>query len=104
MSPEATKAAKAREIMLEFAERTGLVSDRPPRRYLWTDAFAVCNFLGIYRKTEEALNAVGRHEPWKEEVLSFWAVPAARETTLWRDHRDINEVMLATALFPDWFL
>ncbi len=40
-------------LMLSFAQRTGLDSDRPPRRYLWTDAFAVCNFLGLGRMTTE---------------------------------------------------
>jgi hypothetical protein len=41
-----------RNIMLEFSARTGLTSEREaPRRYLWTDAFAVCNFLGLYRQT-----------------------------------------------------
>jgi hypothetical protein len=39
------------ELMTRFAERTGLGSDRPPRRYLWTDAFAVCNFLALDRAT-----------------------------------------------------
>jgi hypothetical protein len=42
---------EATELMMRFAERTGLNSERPPRRYLWTDAFAVCNFLGIARET-----------------------------------------------------
>ena len=37
--------------MMDFAERTGLASDRPARRYLWTDAFAVCNFLGLACRT-----------------------------------------------------
>lgn len=45
-----------KEIMMEFAELTGLSSDRgAPRRYLWTDAFAVCNFLGLYRQTGDQL-------------------------------------------------
>jgi hypothetical protein len=39
--------AQATALMASFAERTGLVSDRPPRRYLWSDAFAVCNLLGL---------------------------------------------------------
>lgn len=39
--------------MADFAERTGLSSAQPPRRYLWTDAFAVCNFLGLARVTGE---------------------------------------------------
>jgi hypothetical protein len=44
-----------REIMLEFADSTGLSSSgRPPRRYLWTDAFAVCNFLELFRRTQDA--------------------------------------------------
>jgi hypothetical protein len=44
----------ARSIMLEFAQATGL-SDTScvPRRYLWTDAFAVCNYLQLYRQTNE---------------------------------------------------
>jgi hypothetical protein len=37
--------------MNDFAVRTGLDSDRPARRYLWTDAFAVCNYLGLERST-----------------------------------------------------
>ena len=45
----------ARELMLEFAQRTGLSSGAEPRRYLWTDAFAVCNFLGLGRTTGESV-------------------------------------------------
>jgi hypothetical protein len=41
-------------IMTEFAKETGLSPrSRAPRRYLWTDAFAVCNFLGLYQETGE---------------------------------------------------
>ena len=39
----------ASALMRDFAERSGLSSPRPPQRYLWTDAFAVCNFLGLAR-------------------------------------------------------
>jgi hypothetical protein len=68
--------AEVEKIMTDFAELTGLSPTReePPERYLWTDAFAVCNFLGLYRQTGEeryknlALNLVeqvhdtlGRH-------------------------------------------
>ncbi len=41
----------AQNLMEEFAVSTGLSGKAPPRRYLWTDAFAVCNFLGFYRET-----------------------------------------------------
>jgi hypothetical protein len=50
-TPRATE--KASELMMRFAERTGLTSDRPKQRYLWTDAFAVCNFLGLAQATGE---------------------------------------------------
>jgi hypothetical protein len=45
--------AEASALMLDFAERTGLGSRRPPRRYLWTDAFAVCNLLALAKATGE---------------------------------------------------
>jgi hypothetical protein len=41
------------ELMCGFAERTGITSDRPQQRYLWTDAFAVGNFLGLSRATAD---------------------------------------------------
>jgi hypothetical protein len=66
----------ARHLMDEFAEVTGLSGGKPVRRYLWTDAFAVCNFLGLHRRSGEgryldlALRLVdqvhhvlGRHRP-----------------------------------------
>jgi hypothetical protein len=41
-------------MMIEFAELTGLSSaGEIPRRYLWTDAFSVCNFLELYRQTRD---------------------------------------------------
>jgi hypothetical protein len=45
--------------MDQFAERTGLTSSRPQRRYLWTDAFAVCNLLALGR-VDLALTLVDR--------------------------------------------
>lgn len=72
MSDSRTQEAIA--LMMGFAERTGVVSELPPRRYLWTDAFAVCNFLGLARDTgdesyreialqlvDQVHHALGRH-------------------------------------------
>lgn len=43
-----------REIMMEFAKMTGLLPGVSfPKRYLWTDAYAVCNFLGLYLQTRD---------------------------------------------------
>ena len=42
------------EIMMGFAKETGLSPAlKSPRRYLWTDAFGVCNFVGLYHQTGE---------------------------------------------------
>lgn len=50
-------AREVQTIMLDFAVRTGLTNHTvPPRRYLWTDAHAVCTFLGLYRETGDAAN------------------------------------------------
>ncbi len=73
---EDARMAEAVSLMMRFADATGLTSERPPRRYLWTDAFAVCNFLGLCRATGERLygdlalrlidqvhHQLGRHRP-----------------------------------------
>ena len=44
--------ATVRDLMIEFAGQTGLLPPRArPRRYLWTDAYAVCNYLELFRRT-----------------------------------------------------
>lgn len=52
-----------RELMTEFANLTGLSPTGcvPSRRYLWTDAFAVSNFLELFNQT--------RNEKYKEFAL-----------------------------------
>ena len=78
------RADAARDLMLHFAGATGLWPARDePRRYLWTDAFAVCNFLSLHRHYDEqryldlALSLVeqvhrtlGRHRP--DDIRSGW--------------------------------
>lgn len=66
----------ARQLMEGYAAVTGLAADVAPHRYLWTDAFAVCNFLGLYRESGEGRyldlalalvdqvhHVLGRHRP-----------------------------------------
>jgi hypothetical protein len=49
-----TDLDSVKEIMHDFASSTGLEPVRSnPRRYLWTDAFAVCNYLEIFRQTDD---------------------------------------------------
>jgi hypothetical protein len=76
------RLAEATRLMAAFAARTGVDPPGPQRRYLWTDAFAVGNYLGLARATGEgrytqlALRLVesvhrvlGRHRP---DVGSGW--------------------------------
>ncbi len=42
-----TNAEEAAAILRGFAGRTGLAPAGAPVRYLWTDAFAVCTYLGL---------------------------------------------------------
>ena len=48
-----SRVDEAIALMNNFALRTGLSSEQPGRRYLWTDAFAVCNYLGLARSSGE---------------------------------------------------
>ncbi len=72
-----TRLATVQDLMRSFARATGLIdASAERRRYLWTDAFAVCNFLAWHAHTGEsepldlALQLVdqvhtvlGRHRP-----------------------------------------
>jgi hypothetical protein len=83
MKPNASMSI-VREIMTEFAYLTGLSPARKvPRRYLWTDAFAVCNFLELHRQTgdetykhlalhlvNQVHNILGRHR--EDDLRSGW--------------------------------
>jgi hypothetical protein len=66
-----------------YARRTGLAPEGPERRYLWTDAFALCNYLTLHRRTGEAgfrdlalrliarvHHVLGRHRP--DDARSGW--------------------------------
>jgi len=53
MKPNESRSI-VREIMTEFTNLTGLsTAGKVPQRYLWTDAFAVCNFLELHRQTSD---------------------------------------------------
>lgn len=70
-------SAKAERIMLDFGHLTGLDGQASQsRRYLWTDAFAVCCYLELFcqrgnelyrelglRLVEQVHHTLGRHRP-----------------------------------------
>jgi len=91
MNQNATRSM-VREIMAEFANQTGLsLATNHPRRYLWTDAFAVCNFLQLYRQTnseeykkltlllvDQVHNILGRHR--EDDPRTGWISGLDEET------------------------
>jgi hypothetical protein len=45
---------RVRDLMQEYARMTGLAPAGPqPQRYLWTDAFAVCTYLELFRQNSD---------------------------------------------------
>jgi len=55
---------KIQKIMSDFGYRTGLTTSlHPPKRYLWTDSFAVCNFLELFIQTGQ--------DRYKEEAFAL---------------------------------
>lgn len=51
-----------------------------------------------------AFDALARFRALRGAIEETWIEPAARRGASWREHENINEVMLATALEPDGFL
>jgi hypothetical protein len=84
LEKEGTSAPSVEKIMTEFARLTGLSpASSAPRRYLWTDVFAVCNLLGLYQETggeefkdlalklvDQVHNTLGRHR--KDDSRTGW--------------------------------
>ena len=71
-------------IMTEFSDSTGLSNiEKSPRRYLWRDAFSVCNFLELFQRTgnecwqklalrlvDQVHHTLGRHR--EDDLRTGW--------------------------------
>jgi hypothetical protein len=55
-------------------------------------------------EVHERIKALTPYVALGPAIKSFWLDPEHRETRTWSEHRDINEVMLATSLVPAGFL
>jgi hypothetical protein len=93
--------------MPEFAKKTGLSPPRrAPRRYLWTNAFAVCNSRQLQQKSAENLKLMTIFSPFRSKMEAclfiyfnyslriippaFLAIGAYPESVLvWGVHRGI---------------
>jgi hypothetical protein len=83
MMEPAAVVETVRQLMAQFAEETGLGQPGTPRRYLWSDALAVCNYLELFQKTgdkeyfrraaaliDQVHHVLGRHRP--DDERSGW--------------------------------
>ena len=52
----------------------------------------------------ELLGSLARFHHYQETIERFWSDPVHRSVTTWREHEDINSVMLAASLTPDGYL
>lgn len=50
------------------------------------------------------LERLMHYAPMIDTIEGFWLEPANRSSRTWKEHEDINAVMLATSLAPDSFL
>lgn len=60
------------------------------------------NRFSLAERTQ--LAKLGNFSYLSEVIESFWLLPANQQVRAWREHADINSVMLATSLSPDGYL
>ena len=46
------------------------------------------------------LAALARFAPLGPRIRDFWREPSPRQTAIWREHEDIDDVMLAACFVP----
>jgi hypothetical protein len=58
----------------------------------------------VWDELETLLSGFSSFAPLGSEIEAFWLLSEHQASATWAAHRDINEVMLATALRPEGFL
>lgn len=59
---------------------------------------------GLAASEELAEELLTTYSRLRTAIEAFWLDPVNRASRTWQEHRDINDVMLATSLSPDGFL
>ncbi len=94
-----TLPARYRLPFREFGLSIGLQAAAKLKK-LMTDSPASFNTASMSRSVEEILF----YGQATQAIEEFWLDPSHQHAETWTEHRDINEIMLATALAPDEFL
>ena len=62
-------------------ERTGLASDRLPERYLWTEAFAVCDYVNLADAQETTVTSTSLRSGKIEAIKIHYLIPRSHKVT-----------------------
>jgi hypothetical protein len=106
---------EAAAVGLGRARAEGLLGDAPAHRLAFRELGLAIGLEAAERMADaragrddgaiaDSLEAVLAHRDLARAIASTWRTPANRTGRGWREHRDINEVMLATSLAPDGWL
>ncbi|MEA2079994.1 MAG: hypothetical protein U9P00_09095, partial [Pseudomonadota bacterium] len=101
--------ARSRELQLPVEYRLafrelGLAIGLHAAERMWQAANSDAGRSSTSAPLRVQLEAIMQYAPMRDEIESFWRNAAHRDSGTWSEHRDINEVMLATSLAPDGFL
>jgi hypothetical protein len=58
----------------------------------------------VSKKIQSQIARIDEFQPMGKEIMHFWLDPENQQSDTWKEHIDINEVMLATSLVPHGFL
>ena len=60
--------------------------------------------IGLYAAQRMSVAGLRTYVGLGTQIEEFWLSRANQRATTWREHRNINEVMLATSLAPEGYL
>ena len=96
------RLVRAAAVGLEHWARLGEDRLPAPQRLAFRELGLAIGLAAVPRSPR--LAPLARYAPLGEALVSFWSEPVQRANPTWADLRDINEVMLVTALLPDGYL
>jgi hypothetical protein len=92
---------------LDYCDRSGLFDLPAASRLAFRELGLSIGLHAIERMDSNVHNAVKGLKDYAslaDRIEEFWLNPQHQGTARWKEHMDINEVMLATSLDPEGFL
>jgi hypothetical protein len=99
-SDELHKPPQYRLAFREFGLAIGLHALERMRQSLETDK----EHQPVNPHIKAKIGEMMQHMYIREHIENFWLYTEHQKSSTWTEHRDINEVMLATSLAPEGYL